>query len=63
MLKLNVEYKARLRRQSDVAAKIQLMNSLLSGFSGAKALPPGLAGPTVRGCTGQYGAHGKVWCP
>jgi hypothetical protein len=39
-----------------VAAKIQLVNSLLSGLSGAEALPPGLAGPTVRGCTGESGA-------
>jgi hypothetical protein len=42
--------------QFGVAAKIQLMNSLLLGFLGAEALPLGLAGPTIRGCTGQSGA-------
>jgi hypothetical protein len=39
-----------------VTAKNHFSNSLLSVLSGAEALPPGLAGPTVRGRTGQSGA-------
>jgi hypothetical protein len=42
--------------QSDVPAKIQSPNSMLSGFLEGEALPLGLAGPTVRGRTGQFGA-------
>jgi hypothetical protein len=38
--------------QSSVAAKIHSPNSMLSGFLGGEALPPGLTGPTVRGRTG-----------
>jgi hypothetical protein len=50
-------------RQSGVAAKIHIPNSLLSGPSGAEALPLGLAGPTVRGSTEQFGAHLTVQYP
>jgi hypothetical protein len=32
-------------------------------FSGVEALPRGLAGPTARGRTGQFGAHRTVRCP
>ena len=49
--------------QSGVAAKIHIPNSLLSGPSGAEALPLGLAGPTVRGSTEQFGAHLTVQYP
>jgi hypothetical protein len=49
--------------KSGVAAKIPYPNSLLSGFLGAEALPPRLAGSTVRGRTGQSGAHRTIRCP
>jgi hypothetical protein len=42
--------------QSGVAAKIPLLNLLLSSFLGGRGAALGLAGPTVRGGTGQSGA-------
>jgi hypothetical protein len=39
-----------------VTVKIQLRELVALGFLGEEALPPGLAGPTVIGCTGQSGA-------
>jgi hypothetical protein len=39
--------------QLGVAAKIHFPNLLLSGFLGGRGANPGLAGLTVKGCTGQ----------
>jgi hypothetical protein len=41
---------------SGVAAIIPFLNLLLSSFLGGRGAAPGLAGPIVRGCTGQFGA-------
>ena len=42
--------------QSGETAKIHFLTLLLSGFLGGRGAAPGLAGPTIRGRTGQSGA-------